>query len=187
AIASQATSYARTNASASSARASRTAISGCIYAGSGTTEAAGTSPFRTAAEKAMAPSVKPAATARKTNLSETYWRPTPAARKPSGPKMPEIVITAVITFGRNATGVRTVSTAIIGAFTSGAQAPNAPITTITVHQGIDTNSSQSGKAIATIATAASRNSGILRTICHARMLPASAPPPNAAKRKPQHF
>ena len=65
--------------------------------------------------------------------------------------------------------------------------PTTANTRITVHQGIDTIKSQSGRAIATIATAASRNSGIFRTTCDARMLPASAPPPNAAKRKPTIF
>src|SRR5262249_25152612 len=98
------------------------------------------------------------------------------------PTRPETVISAVTTFGRNAVGVRTVTTATIGAFTSGAQTPNAEMTTITLHHGIGTMSSQSGRDIATIATAASRSSGTFRTTCDATTLPISAPAPNAAKR-----
>src|SRR5207253_8601593 len=128
-------------------------------AGSGIAGVAGTSPLRTAAENAIAPTVNPAAVRRKTNVSETYWRPKPAARKPNGPMMLEIVITAVITFGRSASGVRTVITASIGALTSGAQEPNAANTATTRAHGIWTASSQSGSAITRIAVAASRRSG----------------------------
>src|SRR5439155_155326 len=160
---------------------------GSHYAGSGTAEAACASPFRTAAEKAIAPTVKPTATKKKTNVSDTYCRPTPAARKPSGPTMPEIVITAVITFGRNASGARIVRTAIMGALTSGAQNPNAAMTANTSHHGIAIDSSQSGSAIARIATAVRRRSGTFRTSWDASMLPRSAPPPNAAKNQPRTF
>src|SRR5262249_58161422 len=131
-----------------------------------------------------AQSVKPNGTKKKTNVSETYCRPKPAARNPSGPTIPEIVMNAVITFGRSAVGVRTVSTAIIGAFTSGAQIPNEEMTTITLHHGIGTMSSQSGRDMATMAIAASLSSGTFRTTCEGGVVPTSAPPPNPPKREP---
>src|SRR5207248_1798140 len=139
--------------------------------GSGTAGAAGTSPLRTAAEKASAPSVNPAAASRKTSLSETYCSPKPAARNPSGPITFAIVMTAVITFGRSGSSVRTVMTASIGALTNGAHRPNAASTTITTAHGIGIASSQSGNAIAKIATAASRMSGTFLTIPAVPRLP----------------
>src|SRR5207248_11781595 len=116
-------------------------------ASSATRGAAGTSRLRTTAAKESAPVVNPPAASRKTTFSETYCNPNPAARKPSGPITFTMVITAVITFGRNGSGVRTVITAIIGALTNGAQKPNALSTTMTSAHGIGIASSQSGRAI----------------------------------------
>ena len=92
------------------------------------------------------------------------------------------VSTAVITFGRSAAGVRTVSTPMIGAFTSGMKNAKAPTTTIATPHGIEIESRKSGSGIATIANAASRSRSALCASCCATRAPASAPTPKAPKR-----
>ena len=117
-------------------------------------------------------------------VSETVRSASAATTNPIGPASDATVITDVITFGRSAAGVRTVSTPMIGAFTSGAKNPKHASTTIAASQGIGTESSHSGSGIATIATAASLSRSAFCASCCATIAPHSAPTPNAPKRKP---
>ena len=97
------------------------------------------------------------------------------------------VSTAVITFGRSASGARIVTMASTGALTSGAQKPNTASTTSTAGHGMLIARNQSGRAIPRMETPASRSSGTLRTRFAATRLPMSAPAPKAAKKKPRIF
>jgi hypothetical protein len=125
--------------------------------------------------------------ARKTTRIPTCCSAWPTARKPSGPITTEIVITAVITFGRSASGARTVRIASTGALTSGAQRPKAASTTVTAGHGSVIASSHSGTAMPRMATPASVVSLTRRTTWAAMRLPASAPAPKLAKKKPRIF
>src|SRR5215208_2349878 len=79
----------------------------------------------------------------------------PTARRPSGPAIVAIVITAVITFGRSAGGVRVVSSPKNGELTSGFE--SAEITSATSMAPSETSrvKTQMGSAIPKTATDAS--------------------------------
>ena len=93
-------------------------------------------------------------------------------------------MTAVITFGRSAAGVRTVMIPMTGALTSGVKNANAPTTTIAAAHGIEMPSRKSGSGIATIETVASLSRSVLRASCCATSAPASAPTPKPPNRNP---
>ena len=111
----------------------------------------------------------------------------PTARKPSGPISDDTVITAVITFGRRAWGVRTVKIVSTGALTRGAHDPKTANTIKSAGHGIEIATNQSGSDMSRIAAPASFRSGTLRTSRAATRLPKSAPAPNAAKQNPTIF
>ncbi len=108
-----------------------------------------------------------------------------AATNPSGPARLATVITAVMTFGRRAAGVRTVRIPRIGAFTIGWKKPIPPITIIAACQGSPVASRKIGSGSATTPTAQSLTSSTFCVSCCATTAPASAPTPKPPKRKPR--
>ena len=80
--------------------------------------------------KVRLPTTNSAGNTTKNVESGTKRRDCPATTKPSGPAIDATPMTAVKTFARKASGVRTVSTPMSGAFTSGVQKPTAATTTI---------------------------------------------------------
>ena len=108
----------------------------------------------------------------------------PAATSPIGPASIAIVNTAVISFGRSASGVRVVISPITGALTSGCGMVETNRAAIVAQSGRSSPSSQIGTDSATIPNAASF-SGLNRGINFiARTMPSSAPAPREANSAP---
>src|SRR5262245_58663122 len=108
----------------------------------------------------------------------------PAITRPSGPASIAVVSTAVITFARSASGVRTVITLISGALTSGPKNDDTASAVITAGTGSSIASANTGIVNASNAVAPSRSGSKRPTIRTATMLPRTAPIPNAAKNAP---
>src|SRR5262249_26449742 len=99
----------------------------------------------------------------------------PAALAPSGPASVATVITAAITFGRNASGVLIVSAPRTGAFTSGFEAPKIASATTNTATGAFTVRAQSGSTPPTNANVASLNGATRVSSLMAAATPKIAP------------
>jgi hypothetical protein len=108
----------------------------------------------------------------------------PAATSASGLAIVTKVITAVMTFARSGAGVRTVSTLINGAFTTGMPIAATKSTAMIATAGGSNPSSQSGITWRTMNTDASFSGSNRATTRNAITLPRTAPRPKAAKKKP---
>ena len=91
--------------------------------------------------------VSSAAITTKSVCSDMPRNASPAARNPSGPAPVAMVITAVITFGRSASGGFVVRIPSTGALTRGPPSENAASTTRAAPQGILTASAHKGSGI----------------------------------------
>ena len=108
----------------------------------------------------------------------------PATSIPSGPASIAVVMTAVITFARSASGVRMVMTPISGALTSGPKIDDAKSASTTPARGSSNASAKIGIVSATNAVAPRRSGSKRVTSRTATTLPSTAPAPNAAKNSP---